>query len=135
MNPTATLAFVPDTDDDSAGWLCVRLQESEYMRPEMVIDHWPIQHGWRTAFEIDFPEIATGEELRREHDGVYVLAGGLGCSRPNSIQMRLRDGGRTESILRQTEPIPCPSVRAGIRTEYRQGRWWKLLKSGAVPIT
>ena len=44
----------------------------------------------------------------------------------------LTHGGNTFSTTVEHESIPCPKVRKGLETRYRDGHWQKLLKTGWV---
>lgn len=41
--------------------------------------------------------------------------------------------GYTTPAFTEEIPLPCPKVRTGIETRYRDGRWQKLLRDGWVP--
>jgi hypothetical protein len=114
-------AFTVDWRD---GWLCVKYTSSQWLTPEVVTIWWPVREcSSREADELGI----LGVEALRQSPGNYV-------ARSASYQwwydLPLKDGGRTQPIHTEVVPYPCPKVRKGIEVEYRQGQWWKRLKSG-----
>ena len=104
---------------------CIQDGFSAYDKPEMVMQHWPIGICDR------------GIELS-SHEGAEVLKGGcsyeytLRIAAYEYVRIYLKDQGQTQSIHTYSVLIPCPKVRKGIETRYRNGFWEKLLKSGWV---
>ena len=47
----------------------------------------------------------------------------------NYFQGTMAQGGSTPAIITEQTPVPCPKVRAGIETRWRNGRWEKYLKT------
>lgn len=107
------------------GWMCLKTIEPMFNEPKLVTQWWPIE---RTA---------AGEQE------VLDLAGNEGCMSGGRVSFRmgkspnaawaqdrnLPQSGRTVAIATETTDYPCPKVRTGIETRYRQGRWEKYLKS------
>ncbi len=104
---------------------CIQDSFPLYDKPEMVINHWPIGIADRPI------ELAS-------HEGAEVLKGGcsyeytLRIAPYEYVRIYLKDQGQAKSIDTIIKPIPCPKVRKGIETRYRNGFWEKELKSGWV---
>jgi hypothetical protein len=120
-----TLAFVPDSEGSSVGWLCVKYSDVFSDKPERTVLYWPVEHGSLSAIRDVFPEVDTDKELRDGGNGRYSIYRGWNWSPP----VVLKDGGQTKPIKSEIIPIPCPKVRAGIDTRFRNGSWEKYLKS------
>ena len=118
-----------DTLVDLNGELCVRAVFCLGDRSQNVINYWPtgIRAGefkYNYGGELPLP-------LRPINNGRYEVIGEH-WTRP--LVVRLKDDGRTQAVKQETEDIPCPKVRAGIETRFRNGRWEKWLKAkGWVP--
>jgi hypothetical protein len=57
------------------------------------------------------------------YDGRY------GGRLPNGTSYTVHIDPRAAAIRIEHEPVPCPPVRRGLETRYRDGAWWKFLKS------
>ena len=133
---------MPDQLVDVDGVLCVRhVYEGTWNTPERVTFYWPVGHDgtvertpvWNATWKANWAIFTKAEVTLpipveptcSDNDGRYVGRAPWG---PWPINVRLVNGGRTQAIKREIEPIPCPRVRAGIETRYRSGRWEKYLK-------
>jgi hypothetical protein len=85
------------------GLLCVVWRDRQFSEPVEVELWWPICGVSKATFDAEYA--------------------GRTC------EGSLRNGGRTESIYTEKHPVPCPKVRKGIETRYRNGRWEKYLIS------
>jgi len=107
------------------GVWCIQESFPQYDKPEMIVLHWPIG-------------LASPGGHVKSHEGAEVSRGGcsyeytLRIAPYEYVRIYLKDQGKTESIDTITEPIPCPKVRKGIETRYRNGVWEKELKSGWI---
>ena len=96
---------------------------NSFLTPERVTNYWQVMHAIPGESSIDGAEAY----IEQRHYGSVVVYR-LG-QRLWSADVAVRsECDRTES-----EPLPCPKVRKGIETRYRNGRWEKRLKTGWVP--
>ena len=105
------------------GWVCVTHTSSRQSEPVMDTVYWPTSTRSQ-EFKADYGDIF-GEVLQQDRlgDGLFWF---------RSLRVQLRDGGSTKPIHTQTLNWDCPKVRKSTETEYRNGRWYKLLKRGWV---
>jgi hypothetical protein len=74
-----------------------------------------------------------GQAIGREAsiaDGVVSCYLGQG----NYVRCYLPERGSTKATMVRSESVPCPKVRKGIETRWRDGRWQKLLRAGWTNI-
>ncbi len=112
------------------GELCVAYSAPLQDRPVMLTNYWPV--GVRVvSFERNYGSWQDGE-LTPDY-----LGAGEFLLRPRerwqpALTIRLKDGGKTQPVYTLELNYDCPRVRKGTETEYRNGRWYKLLKRGWV---
>jgi hypothetical protein len=109
------------------GWLCVRYDDNHFDRPERIQTFWPVRQESRS-----YVQDLIGSPASYDGHGSYAAL------IPGTIRMYERlpllNGGQTQPIATNVEPLPCPKVRKGIPTKYARGQWWKLLKTeGWIP--
>jgi hypothetical protein len=107
------------------GWLCLRVAEPMFNEPQLVTLWFPIERenpGDRAVLDL------TGCHGSM-HGGRVSFRMGTSSTAAWAQERPLPDGGKTVAIASMVTPIPCPKVRAGIQTRYRNGRWEKYLKS------
>lgn len=108
--------------------LCVKVQDRDSSKPILRTWYWPIMECSRYNAEL----YALGHELQESTSGIYAYA-----PDPNNTlsyaalrtRFALCDGGRTQAVRVESEPVPPPKVRAGIEVRWRDGCWWKYLKA------
>lgn len=102
------------------GALCVRWAMSQSSEPIMTVQWFPIHYTRRDTYAD-----LIGLHAEWRGDGRYSVYA------PGGFWMDFGtiDGAKTASIAVENLPIPCPKVRAGIETRYRDGRWQKYLKT------
>ena len=105
---------------------CIQDGFPAYDEPEMIIHHWPIGETDHPCFVIASHE--NSEVSKSGCNFMYTLR----IAPYDHVRISLKDQGKTKSIDTIIEPIPCPKVRKGIETRYRNGKWEKELKSGWV---
>jgi hypothetical protein len=110
-----------DYHDDTRS-LCAVSQWRESDRPEVTEAWYPIMKCRRADWEH-----VIGLSATPSRDGTYA-ATLPGTWRP--IVFILEHGGATKPVDFRRLPISAPKVRKGIRLEYRDGAWRKLLKTG-----
>ena len=115
-----------ETIDWRDGWLCVRHEDTDFTQPFKTTVWWPATKC-SESFYVDL----IGLETHVDSNGLF---GVRSPSESRWIEFYLRNGGRTQPIHTDHSPLPCPKVRKGTPTRYRNGRWEKHLKSaGWVP--
>lgn len=110
------------------GRLFVREAEPAWGEPTLIVRFWATRftrrdlQSWDETTESDPADIKIlkhnfgfGYSLKFPGHGFWIEVRYEGTARAD----------RSEEI-----PNPCPKVRAGIPTRYRQGRWEKCLKAG-----
>lgn len=123
----AKLVFLLNEGCTDFGALCVRDEYNEYSEPKKRVLYWPVnREASRKAAVTVFPEMETGAELSGSAHGGYTYYRGYGCYSPVA---RLENGGRTEALKVETLDVPCPKVRKGVPTRYRNGNWEKYLRA------
>lgn len=90
------------------------------LTPERVTNYWQVMHAIPGEDNYDGAEASIEQ---RPYGSVVVYRLG---ERLWSADVAVR----SECDRTEVEPIPCPKVRKGIETRYRQGRWEKCLKTG-----
>jgi hypothetical protein len=105
------------------GYLCVVWQDSNYSEPTIYRNYYACYPMTSHEFEIEFPE-GTYRIYENSIPGSYSIFFDTGIRRT----LYLADSS-AKPIAFETEPYPCPKVRKGIETRYRDGRWEKYLKS------
>jgi hypothetical protein len=111
------------------GRIYVKDAEPAWDKPEWIVRYYPTRFGRQdlSSWSTDRPDDRVEDirvEKRRYGYGYYLRFPGCGFD----SEVELRGDSRAERV--ETEPYPCPKLRAGIETRYRDGRWQKLLKSG-----
>jgi hypothetical protein len=115
-----------DTLIDLDGWAVVRSPYTYSDKPEEVVNYYPT--GLRTMQLTRDHGIPVPAELEYSRDGEYAVMTGRAMYSQARI-IALPDRGRTQCIKQEIIPIPCPKVRKGIETRWRNSRWEKYLKS------
>jgi hypothetical protein len=110
------------------GWLCIKWTCPDFNEPKIVSDYWPCYRP--SGCDREWAESLVGKEATTQqfNGGRYSVKTTPGMS-GYWVELQLKDGGKTTPIHRTVEPYPCPKVRKGIETEYRNGRWMKYLRS------
>lgn len=105
------------------GWLCFEYQSTQFNEPQRVRQYW---------------RIMPADNLIVDSDGCYAYLD----TRYGGAIVQYKMGKETHSAWSQEIPVaskchetivedyPCPKVRKGIETRYRNGRWEKYLRSG-----
>lgn len=101
--------------------------ESAWDRPEWIVRYWPTRFGRQ-----DLASFSTERPDDKAEDIKVCQSGhGYDLKFPNCGFASFAQVNGTDRPLRfETVPYPCPKVKAGIETRYRDGRWQKLLKTG-----
>lgn len=109
------------------GRIFVRDADPAYYEPKYFVRYWPTRFGRMELDrgycglppvkpeEIQVRKCGYGYELKFPQFGFWADVPVRGDQLPHHFE---------------EEPIPCPKVRAGIQTRWRDGMWRKLLKSG-----
>ena len=93
-------------------------------------------HYWPTRWDKnDLTDFVTGKtddpaKIRVQRFGGTYFLRFPGCG----FDLELRLPGETKSVRVETVPVPRPKVRKGIELRWNNGRWYKRLKSGDVPV-
>lgn len=114
------------------GKLVVRYASNLDSEPKRYILYWPLSEDRSIGgvFRLEDREVVS--DLGSEGWGIAPEDPDFWSLR--SITAVLLNGGKTEAVKIEHEPIPCPKVRKGVETRYRYGHWEKLLKSGWVTL-
>lgn len=116
-----------DWHDD---WVCIVWTSSTWGKPELVSHWWPVAGGCGRRDHPEWADViglpATSSSIGSGDFSVKVGGPGLGGYWRG---LRLRDGPQTQPIRTDIVPYPCPKVRKGMETRYRDGRWQKYLKT------
>ena len=117
-------------DETGTGWLCIVYSCPLWSAPTLVSHWWPVltcglEHA-REAYESP-----VHDGVRDEGDGYFSFPWLMGANRSElgRRSLRLRDGGSTQPIRTDREPIPPPPR---VQTRYERGRWWRLAREGWV---
>ena len=113
--------------------ICVREEFSWHSEAKGNVYFWATRFGTYDLQRFDGgePHAASEVEVRAgcsQRYGFSLRFPGMGlwCDCPHA--------GDTKAVKVETFDIPCPKVRAGLPTRFRDGRWQKCLKSqGWVP--
>ena len=112
------------------GKLVIRYETTNWSEATRSIFFWPLSD-----------DRSTGAAFRLEGHAVVSLDdhGGWGVAPedPDFWQLKnaravMLNGGKTEAVKVERVEVPCPKVRAGIKTRWHEGRWEKLMKKGWV---
>lgn len=109
------------------GWMCVKTVDTNFNEPVQVTQYWPICRA--SAYDIQLCDL-TGCEAEFDHNGNVYYKMGHSTSAIWSRNQCLYDGSKTVCIATDSAPLPCPKVRKGVETRYRNGRWEKCLRTG-----
>src|ERR1017187_846501 len=115
-----------DTLIDQDGWAVVRSPMVYSDKPEEIVNYYPT--GLRTLELTRDHGIPVPADLEYSRMGKYAVITG----RPMYGRARiiaLPQLGQTKCTSQEIIPIPCPKVRKGIETRWRNSRWEKYLKS------
>lgn len=114
---------------DLDGELCIAWTDDYEVKgvPSRVTNYWPT--GARTAPFCNVYGYTLPAAVRSLTSGRYELIPQVQPFYGNRLIVQLIDGGTTKAIKHTIEPIPCPKVRAGIETRWRDGYWQKHLRS------
>ena len=116
-----------DTLIDLDGWAFVRSPFIYSDKPEEIVNYYPTD--MRTKDLIENHGIPVPANLQYSTMGKYAVITG----RPMYGQSRiiaLPQLGQTQCTKQEVIPIPCPKVRKGIPTRWRNTRWEKYLATG-----
>lgn len=114
------------------GTIHVRQEYSpEYIEPRYSVHYYPtgiFSNAFITTFgALEDQEICNAHE--QFHQGIYQFRHkGYGFREWHRIQ--LPQLAKTEATKIEFVDIPCPKVKKGINTRYKNGKWEKELKSG-----
>lgn len=108
--------------------ILVREADPSYDKPELIVYYWPTRFGKHDLLDwTGKGYLPASEILVQKYRGSYDLKfPNCGFWTDSGIR------GNTKAVRVEREPLPCPKVRKGIETRYRDGRWQKLLKKGWV---
>jgi hypothetical protein len=112
------------------GRILIRDAFPDLSEPVEHVHYWPTRWG-----KHDLTDFATGKpddpaEIRvQRYGGTYFIRFPR-CG----FDIEFRLPGETKSVRCETVPVPRPKVRAGIELRWNNGRWYKRLKSGDVPV-
>ena len=100
--------------------------DTDYSKPITRRMIWPLVNVQTRGFSFCEVETAIGKPASCSYrDGTVSCYLGNG----NYVNGQMPQGGSTKAIIMEESPLPCPKVRTGIETRYRDGRWQKLLKT------
>ena len=111
------------------GALHIRCEQAAYSTPELVSCYWPVAGRPRDVAdylgcEIDqLPACKVTQSRPGEYYARNPNTGG-----PVGVHLPLTHGGATKSVKATSRPYSPPKTR--VEVEYRDGHWWKNLKSG-----
>lgn len=120
---TITTYFLADVD----GTLCVAARQTDWNEPRYVVNHWPTHVRTRdfcAYFELTPDALREAVQVVRTMPGEYYCTVKGGNRFFDRQTLPLTNGGRTESILTTTEPVPVPRVGKGTTREWCDGRWY-----------
>jgi hypothetical protein len=92
----------------------------DYYHPKLVTHYWFVGNAVIGESEYD------GADAYCDNGNVAFRMGDRLWSREQYMASKSAD-------FTEVTPIPCPKVRKGIDTRYRDGRWEKCLKTGWAP--
>ena len=93
-------------------------------KPVAIRQIWEIETVTLKRFSYCKEVDAIGREATIDYGAVTCYLGN-----GNYFYGSMKDGGSTHAILTEETEVPCPKVRAGIETRWRDGRWQKYLKT------
>lgn len=118
---------MPDTLIDLDGFAFVRSPFIYSDKPEEIVNYYPTDI--RTKDLIENYGIPVPADLQYSTMGKYaVMTGRPMYGTPRYIA--LPQLGQTQCTKQEVIPIPCPKVRKGIPTRWRNTRWEKYLAAG-----
>ena len=113
---------------DVDGEMCVCYKDTKYGEPKYTLSHFPT--GIKTRdFEANYYPLSECDLMHRGGAYGVLKKGGYYT---NTLTLHLVNGGKTIVKKYEEVDIPCPKVRAGIKTRWNdfKGCWEKELKSG-----
>jgi hypothetical protein len=114
-----------DTLVDLDGFAVVRSPMIYSDKPEEIVNYYPTNIRSKDL-EYNYGKTLPAD-LSYSGTGVYAIVDG--SYYPSPLRIALPQLGQTKCIKQEVIPIPCPKVRKGIETRWRNSRWEKYLKS------
>ena len=115
-----------DTLIDLDGWAFVRSPMIYSDQPQEIVNFYPTR--LRTKDLTENYGIPVPADLEYSSMGRYAVMTGRAMYSAARI-IALPDGGATKCTKQEVIVIPCPKVRSGIPTRWRNARWEKYLKA------
>lgn len=102
-----------------------------YGEPVLLVRYWPTRFGRYDLQNIDGrpDEDAAKIKVEKFNHGFGYSLKFPGCG----VWTEQRYTNECRPVRCEELPFPCPKVRVGIPTRYRDGRWEKCLKTGWQP--
>jgi len=112
------------------GKLVIRYEAVLWSEPTRQILYWPLSEDRSTggAFRLEGHLLVTLDD----HGGWGVAPEDRDFWVLKNARAVMLNGGKTEAVRVEREPISCPKVRAGVKTRWYEGEWQKLTKKGWV---
>jgi len=108
------------------GALFVVYETHNFTEPVRVRLWWRVDRVVRDPYNGRSPE--PGDVARSIGSNVWR------CSREGEFSTgEVIFSGTTQAAYDERDPVPCPPVRRGVETRWRNGLWEKRLKKGWVP--
>lgn len=111
-----------DTLVDRDGWLYILSEVSSYHEPA-IYKSWYATGIKTHGFVRDYGVERLGQQMTYDK----FRGDWFGADKMHYAMLQGRD---TRPAFWESIPLPCPKVRTGLETRYRDGHWEKLLKSG-----
>ena len=113
---------------DIKGELCISMSGVDFKEPFYNVSHYPTGISIRN-FKSDYGELNEWD-VKKDGSSYAIVRKGMAFARP--IMLHLKEGGKTHSVKFEKIPIPCPKVKAGIKTRWSSDKesWMKELKTG-----
>jgi hypothetical protein len=109
------------------GALFVVYESTRYSEPILDRLWWRVERVNRNPYNARWPQAGDTAKKSAGDGGVWH------CWNDGGVTGDVVFNPKTEAAHRDVEPVPCPKVRRGVKTRWKDGRWEKLLKSGWTP--
>ena len=109
------------------GWMCLRTDSTDFNEPKRVRQWWRIereQPGERAVIDLagSYASMYAGRVA-------FKMGTGPGAAWASDRPVPRDENGKVTALATEVTDYPCPPVRKGIETRYRNGGWQKYLKS------
>lgn len=112
------------------GRILIRDATRDLSEPVEHVHYWPTRWGKHDLTDFVTGTVADAAEIRVQRFGGTYYFRFPGCG----FDLELRLPGETRSVRVETVPVPRPTVRRGTELRWKNGAWFKRLKSGDVPV-